>query len=62
MVRRASTQAVSARMYRHFAVLTVAITLVVGVFADGESRQADQLCGVLPSRRRYCASSFSMVV
>jgi hypothetical protein len=40
MVRRANTQAVSAQMYRHFAVLTVAITLVVGVFADGESRQA----------------------
>jgi hypothetical protein len=27
-------------MYRHFAVLTVAVTLVVGVFADGDSRQA----------------------
>jgi hypothetical protein len=40
MVRRANTQAVSAQMYRHFAVLTVAVTLVVGVFADGESRQA----------------------
>ena len=40
MVRRAHTQAVSARMYRHFAVLTVAITLAVGVFADGEGRQA----------------------
>jgi len=27
-------------MYRHFAVVTVGVTLVVGVFADGESRKA----------------------
>ncbi len=27
-------------MYRHFAILTVAVTLVVGVFADGETRKA----------------------
>lgn len=27
-------------MYRHFAMLTVAVTLAVGVFADGESRKA----------------------
>ena len=40
MARRASTPAVNAAMYRHFAVLTVALTLVVGLFADGESRQA----------------------
>ena len=40
MARRAPPQAVTARMYRHFALLTVAVTLVVGVFADGESRKA----------------------
>jgi len=40
MARKANTQAVTAKMYRHFAILTVAATLVVGVFADGESRKA----------------------
>jgi len=40
MARKANTPAVTATMYRHFAILTVAATLVVGVFADGESRKA----------------------
>jgi len=40
MARKANTQAVTAKMYRHFAILTVTVTLVVGVFADGESRKA----------------------
>ena len=40
MVRRAQPKPVTAQMYRHFAVFTVAITLAVGVFADGESRKA----------------------
>ena len=40
MARRAHTKAVTTQMYRHFAVLTVGVTLVVGVFADGESREA----------------------
>jgi len=40
MVRRAQSNAVTAQMYRHFAVLTVGVTLAVGVFADGESRKA----------------------
>jgi len=40
MARRAQTKAVTAQMYRHFAVLTVGVTLAVGVFADGESRKA----------------------
>jgi hypothetical protein len=34
------TQPIDAKMYRHFAVITVAITLTIGVFADGEGRQA----------------------
>lgn len=40
MVRRVQPKPVTAQMYRHFAILTVAVTLVVGVFADGESREA----------------------
>jgi hypothetical protein len=40
MVRRAQPKPVTAQMYRHFAVFTIAITLAVGVFADGENRQA----------------------
>ena len=40
MARRAQSKPVTAQMYRHFAVLTVGVTLVVGVFADGESRKA----------------------
>lgn len=27
-------------MYRHFAVITIALTLTLGIFADGEGRQA----------------------
>jgi hypothetical protein len=38
--RLARTQPVTAQMYRHFAVVTGAITLLVGLFADGEHRQA----------------------
>jgi hypothetical protein len=34
------TQALKPSMYRHFAVLTVAITLVLVIFSDGENRQA----------------------
>lgn len=40
MARRAPPKPVSAHVYRHFAVFTIAVTLVVGVFADGESRKA----------------------
>ena len=40
MARRVQTRAVTAQMYRHFAALTLAVTLVVGLFADGESRKA----------------------
>lgn len=34
------TAPVSNTMYRHFAVMTLAVTLLVGVFASGENRQA----------------------
>ena len=40
MARREQSTAVTAKMYRHFAVLTVAVTLMVGLFADGETREA----------------------
>jgi hypothetical protein len=35
-----STPAVSTRAYRHFAVATLVVTLLVGIFASGENRQA----------------------
>jgi hypothetical protein len=35
-----STPMLKPGMYRHFAVLTVAVTLVMVIFADGENRQA----------------------
>lgn len=35
-----STPALKPSMYRHFAALTVAITVVLLIFADGENRQA----------------------
>lgn len=31
---------IDAKMYRHFAVITIAITATIGVFADGEGRKA----------------------
>jgi len=37
---RIRTAPVSNHMYRHFAVMTLAVTLLVGVFASGENRQA----------------------
>jgi hypothetical protein len=40
MVRKAPTASTGAQMYRHFAVLTLAVTAAVGVFADGENRKA----------------------
>lgn len=40
MVRKAPARSTGAQMYRHFAVLTIAVTVMVGVFADGESRKA----------------------
>lgn len=35
-----STPALKPSMYRHFAVVTVAITLVMVIFSDGENREA----------------------
>ena len=40
MVRRARKPAMDARMYRHFAVVTVCLTAALAIFADGESRKA----------------------
>lgn len=40
MARRARKPAVDARMYRHFAVVTVCLTAALAIFADGESRKA----------------------
>lgn len=39
MARRANP-AIDAKMYRHFAVVTVCLTAGLAIFADGESRQA----------------------
>lgn len=39
MNRFAATLPVNARMYRHFAAVTLAITALVALFADGESRE-----------------------
>ncbi len=40
MARRAKQQTISPKLYRQFAAVTVAITLTIAIFADGESRQA----------------------
>lgn len=37
---RVHTPAIPARMYRHFAVVTLALTAMLAFFADGENRQA----------------------
>ena len=39
-MRRAPNPAITARMYRHFAVVTVLLTIMVSVFANGERQQA----------------------
>lgn len=40
MVRKASRKPDTARMYRHFAAITLAVTAAMAMFADGEHRQA----------------------
>jgi len=40
MARRKQPQVSTARIYRHFAVVTLLLTGAVAVFADGENRQA----------------------
>jgi hypothetical protein len=40
MVRKASTKPITAELYRHFAAVTVACTLALAMFANGDSRQA----------------------
>ena len=37
---RPHTSPVPAKMYRHFAIVTIALTAAVALFADGESRNA----------------------
>ena len=40
MARRTRKAAVDAKMYRHFAVVTVCLTAALAIFADGENRKA----------------------
>lgn len=40
MARRNKHKSVTSRMYRHFAAVTIVSTMVMAVFADGESRNA----------------------
>lgn len=40
MVRKKQQPAGALRMYRHFAIVTVALTAALALFADGESREA----------------------
>ena len=40
MARNANRNPVTAKMYRHFAAVTVACTMALAMFADGENREA----------------------
>lgn len=40
MARRANPAALNAKMYRHFAVVTVCLTGALAILADGENREA----------------------
>lgn len=40
MVRKAETAPITAKMYRHFAALTLVVTFGMAMFANGESREA----------------------
>jgi hypothetical protein len=40
MARRANPAALNAKMYRHFAVVTVCLTSAIAILADGENREA----------------------
>ena len=40
MARHQSIIIVDAKMYRHFAIVTIALTACIAIFADGESRAA----------------------
>jgi hypothetical protein len=39
-MRRTASPAITAQMYRHFAVVTLALTALMAFFADGEKQQA----------------------
>ncbi|MEC9068111.1 MAG: hypothetical protein VX569_12615, partial [Pseudomonadota bacterium] len=40
MARRARPTGLNAKVYRHFAVITVCLTGTLAIFADGENRAA----------------------
>lgn len=52
-MRRSATPAIPPSMYRHFAIVTVAITAGLAMFADGENReaQAAQVAEAKPAKR-----------
>ena len=44
MARRARPTGLNAKVYRHFAVITVCLTGTLAIFADGENRAAVVAC------------------
>lgn len=50
MARRAKQAGLNARMYRHFAVVTLCLTGALAIFADGEKR--DAVAGELAKREQ----------
>ena len=40
MVRRKSGPVISKKMYTHFAAVTIGLTAMIGIFADGEAKDA----------------------
>src|SRR5688572_28390166 len=49
-MRRAVTPAIPPSMYRHFAVVTIVLTLGLAMFAEGEDREA-QAASVTPAAK-----------
>ena len=50
-MRRAVTPAIPPSMYRHFAIVTLALTTALAMFADGEGRQTQALHVGTPAAR-----------
>ena len=54
-MRRAVTPAIPPSMYRHFAIVTVALTMGLAMFADGENRE-DSTKRILEYWRVYASN------
>lgn len=57
MARRTQNKNIASRMYRHFAAVTIVSTMVMALFADGESRNAVAREAIKPTSTASASTS-----